>query len=98
MDSMVAEMSWSEMVSWRAFYDIEPFGEQRADLRIAYAIARLATYLGGGKEKINVSDFMVQDAIENKPPKPKPTYDEVRSSVFGALGLATPPRVNKEPE
>ena len=93
---MVAEMSWSEMVGWRAYYDLEPFGERRADLRIAYAIAQLAAHTVGGKEPIKVSDFMVKDAIEDTPPPPKPTYSEVRESIFGAFGMATPPQANKE--
>lgn len=91
---MVAEMTWEEMVGWRAYSEIEPFGERRADLRIGYAMARLATYLGG--DHVRVEDFIVadvQDAQEREgEPAPKPTFDDVREAFFGSMGMVAPER------
>ena len=35
MDAMLEEMTMSEYVHWQAIYDVEPFPEARADLRLA---------------------------------------------------------------
>lgn len=93
---MVAEMTWEEMVGWRAFYEIEPFGERRADLRIGYAMARLATYLGG--DHVRVEDFIVADVQDKQEeqPAPKPTFDDVREAFFGSMGKVAPERRKKE--
>ena len=41
----------------KAFSAIEPFGEERADLRVAYAAASLAAHISGGRHA--VKDFML---------------------------------------
>ncbi len=87
-------MTWGEMVGWRAFYEIEPFGERRADLRIGHAIARLATYLGG--KDVRVADFIATGVQEDGPepePAPKPTFEDVRGALFQNMGLEAPERV-----
>ncbi len=92
MERMVAEMTWTEMVSWRAFYELEPFGEKRSDLRVGHAAARLASYFGG--KDIRVSDFIADYGTEEPEPPPKPpSYSSVREALIGSLtGGVVPPR------
>lgn len=35
VEELERSLSWSEWVEWREFYLIDPWGEQRADLRMA---------------------------------------------------------------
>ena len=53
---MLASMSSREMTEWMAYYELEPFGEQRADLRsatVATVIAKTA-----GNKQAKPADFM----------------------------------------
>lgn len=44
-------IGWDEWLIWEAWYDLEPWGEWRADLRQSVAIAyQLAPYLPAGRE------------------------------------------------
>lgn len=42
---MLKSMSARELVEWRAFYQIEPFGEERADIRSAISTAAIVNQL-----------------------------------------------------
>jgi hypothetical protein len=53
---MLATMSHAEYVSWVAYYSVEPFPEERADLRNAMLISAVATMLGG---RPKTKDFIV---------------------------------------
>lgn len=53
---MLASMSSRELSEWMAYYELEPFGEGRADLRagtVAAVVARSA-----GSKSAKPSDFM----------------------------------------
>ena len=58
VDAMLAGMSLPLFFEWMDYYDLEPFGEERADLRcgiIAHVIASVNAPKG---KKYKVSDFM----------------------------------------
>jgi hypothetical protein len=59
---MLARMSSSELSGWRAFYQAEPFGEQRADVRAALVckvLADIARAFAKGKgPEPRIEDFM----------------------------------------
>lgn len=38
---MLREMTWSQFLEWRAFDDLEPFGEERSDFRTAQVVQTL---------------------------------------------------------
>lgn len=55
------EMSSSEFTEWRAFYELEPFGDWRADLRVARLTQITAEVNRDSKkrpEPYEVRDFM----------------------------------------
>ena len=58
---MLANMSNREFVEWQAYYGLEPFGEERADLRAGIVSATVANAAGGrGKGRAaKPTDFMV---------------------------------------
>lgn len=64
VDVMLASMSNREFVEWQAYFGIEPFGEERADLRAGIVAATVANAAGGrGKGRAaKPTDFMVDFA------------------------------------
>jgi hypothetical protein len=55
-------MTEAEFRQWMAYYEIEPFGEERQDLRFAN-LCLLVARLWGDKKKtkgLKVSDFMLK--------------------------------------
>ncbi len=59
-------MSCAEVQEWRAYNEIEPFGEERADLRAAIIAQTVADYLSGKSHK--VEQFM--PSFEEEPSDP----------------------------
>ena len=52
-------MSSGEMTEWMAFDSIEPFGEQRADLRAGIIASTVANYsMNRPKSPVRPADFM----------------------------------------
>lgn len=60
---MLSGMTWTQFVGWYVYYELEPFGEEREDLRIGFAFARLASMFT--KSPLKPSDFIP----EIKPPE-----------------------------
>jgi hypothetical protein len=69
----------AEFEEWAAFYQLEPFGEERAELRNAWLIYAVATMLGA--KDISLADCMMkfdadtQDEIERAIPQSQWTPD-----------------------
>lgn len=59
---MLSEMTWDQFMEWAAFYEISPFGEERADLRagvVASVIANVNRDPRKGKA-YQPSDFVLK--------------------------------------
>lgn len=60
------EISWEQFQEWMYYKQIEPFGEERADVRSGVAAAGIASIVAaaagvpGGKIKFKPMDFMPQ--------------------------------------
>ncbi len=63
-----------EWEDWQAFYEARPFGEYAQDARFAMLAALVASALEGERQK--VEDFMLA-----RPPRPKPTWDQIRQAL-----------------
>lgn len=69
-------MSAAEFAEWGAYYSLEPFGEDRADLRMGIlACATLSPHVRKGK-KLKPSDFIPRFA-----PKQPQTPKEISKSL-----------------
>lgn len=78
-------MTHREFLKWAAWYAMEPFGEQRDDLRIGVLAATVCNLLSSGKGKLaKPSDFMLKFEDE-KPQKPEDMMNALRM-VHEALG------------
>lgn len=51
VDRMLREMSIRQFLEWRAYFDLEPFGEERADLRSAHIVQTLVNIRRGEARK-----------------------------------------------
>jgi hypothetical protein len=66
---MMAEMPESEFRDWMAIYEDEPWGETRADMRMARQT--WATFQVKSKRKLKEADFMFKFRQKQKPPTPE---------------------------
>lgn len=57
---MLAEMTWQQLMEWHAYAEVEPFGEERADLRAGIVASTVANVnIDSRKTKpFAPSDFM----------------------------------------
>jgi len=61
VDALLARLTSRQLTEWMAFYRLEPFGERRADLRMAILAALIANVNRDPKkhrEPFTVDDFM----------------------------------------
>ena len=69
VDELLKRISSRELSEWQAYYQIEPFGEERMDLRFALMTANLISpHLKKGCRP-RVKDFVLK--FENKTPDEK---------------------------
>ena len=78
---MLEGLTSRQVAEWQAYSAVEPFGEDRADYRLAYALAVIVSLLKGKDgPPVNVADFYPKvgvladddeetDDEEAKPPK-----------------------------
>ena len=93
-------MDAREFAEWRAYYRLEPWGEDRGDLRTAILAWLLAPTLLRGPRQWRVKDFLAKDFlalldVEEAPP-PKVTKRvsaaRIRAVLQAWTGIPTPKR------
>jgi hypothetical protein len=68
---MLAEMPWEAFQEWREYDRLEPFGEERGDLRAGIIASTIANANRGKKTKpFKPADFMPDFLRVIEPPKP----------------------------
>lgn len=83
MDRLLAEIPAPLFDEWMAFYSLDPWGENRADFRIAQLTTRVYNYLRSAEEKpYSPVDFM---PYVDKPPPPSP--EELQERLLAKFGL-----------
>jgi len=65
-----------------AYYRLEPFGEERADLRNARLLAMLATVNGDGSKEFSAADFMMN--FDGDGPEEVNVADKTKA-IFGGM-------------
>lgn len=77
VDKMLQEISADKFVEWMAFYELDPWGDQRADLRAAEHMAIVVNMnIPKGKKKVTIRDFM--HYAEQPDPKPMSQEESIR--------------------
>lgn len=68
---MLAEMTWPQFCGWLSYFRLEPFGEERADLRAGTIAATVAnTVRGRDQRAAKPSDFMPEFGESDEPAQP----------------------------
>jgi len=66
---LLARIDSRELSEWTAYYQIEPFGEFRADIRSAIIATTLANiHRGKDQQPFRIKDFMPKFEIEKQSP------------------------------
>lgn len=69
VDQMLAEMTSRQYQEWKEFYSVDPWGDQRADLRNAQLACIMANAWRGRKQApIQLATFLLFPDEDNKPP------------------------------
>lgn len=79
---LLARVSSLELSEWRAYSQVEPFGEERADMRAAL-VAQTMANLWRGK---NTNPFTLEDFMLKFEPEPEPMTPD---QMMRAFALAT---------
>lgn len=79
---MLKEMSFAEFRDWQLFAELEPFGEERSDIRTASIVSTLANVNRDPKKRrqpYQMTDFLLRfgDAPEIK--KPPQTWEQMKN-------------------
>lgn len=83
-------MSGQDLVEWIAYAELEPFGEERADLRMGI-LAALTANMNRDPEK--TSEFTPKDFIPRFEEEPIPDVDLVAQKIDAYFsGLASKPQ------
>ncbi len=75
INRMLGELTSDQLIDWIAYSNLEPFGEERGDLRSAIIASTIANCnRGKGQRAFKVNDFMP------KFNEPKKTWQEMKAS------------------
>jgi hypothetical protein len=77
-DEMLARMSMSEYVHWQAIYNVEPFPEERADIRAAEQL-RMTLIAAGAKQLPKISELLPDYWGEHQTPQQTP--EQIKSNM-----------------
>jgi hypothetical protein len=78
VDAMLSEMTISEYVHWQAIYSVEPFPEDRADLRTAEQL-RMTLITAGVKQLPTITDLIPDWWGDHKPREQTP--EQIKSNI-----------------
>lgn len=82
---MLGEISVQEFREWRAYYDLEPFGEERQDLRIASIVSTMVNLVRKkGKPPIKIRDAMLR--IGEPPAKKRRPWEQLKAMGAAIAG------------
>lgn len=96
---MLREITIQELLEWRVFAELEPFDEERMDIRIAHVVQTLVNINRDTKKRpqpYELSEFMLP--FGDMPPrvKPKQTWQQQKQMaqlIAGALSAAAPAKL-----
>lgn len=86
VDGLLGELSSSQLAEWLAFYQLEPWGEERADLRAGIVASTIANANRSQKQKkpYTPEDFMPR--FDGEEEDPEETAMRLMMQMKAALG------------
>lgn len=98
VQELTEQLSEQELTEWVAYYRIEPFGEQRADIRTASLCATIANCNRDPKKKpspYTLKDFLLYDESRFYAPK-KQSVDQIKALLMQLANPKTEVRKKKK--
>jgi hypothetical protein len=77
---LLERMDSRELTEWRAYYNIDPWGEERADLRQAQTSAIMASAFD--KKQWQVKDFMLSSTKRTHKTGKRQTTEEMKALLM----------------
>lgn len=90
---MLGNMSHAEYVEWQAIYSVEPFPEERADLRTAAIIQALM--LGRVKKIPTIKELMKDFDWWGEQQTPQQTPEQIRANMAIVKAATKKPKKKK---
>ena len=87
VDAMLAELDAQELMRWLGYHQLEPWGEERADLRAGIVASTIANvHRGKGKAPFRVRDFMprFRKAVKQTPEQMAAILTMAAKAAMGA--------------
>lgn len=84
VEDMLDRMTWREYREWLEFYEVEPFGDERADLRSGIVAALIANVNRDPKkhpQPFKPNEFM--PFYQEPPPTPEQLAHKIRAALGG---------------
>lgn len=94
---MLREITWPQFLEWYAYDQVDPFGEERADMRTAQIVQTLVNLnRREHQEPYKLSEFVLPFGDYEPPAPPKQTWQQQKYMMMqmsAALGTPAPPEV-----
>ncbi len=87
MEKWLGTITWAQLSTWRYYAELEPFGEERADLRAGYLGARLGSLLARTPQR--VKDYVPDLAKLTAPRQPQRGAGTFAALKASAIAYAT---------
>ena len=97
VDDMLRSMTVRQFNEWRAYGEIEPFDEVRADLRSAQLVQSMLNTFGRGRrrEPFPLKDCLLRFGVESGPATGG-ERDRIKQQVMGAMSMLMAANGQKE--
>lgn len=82
-EELLCRITARELVEWMAYYELEPWGEERADLRAAIVASTIANIFRGKRAAYKVEDFMPEFGRRAKSPNELLKLAEMLNATLG---------------
>lgn len=86
MDGLLAELSSQQLAEWIAYFQLEPWGEERADLRAGIVASTIANVNRSAKQRKAFEPKEFMPRFDAEPEAPETSALRLMAQMRAALG------------
>jgi hypothetical protein len=83
VDGMLSEISWDQFREWQAYYSLDPWGKERADLRIGMLACAIES-MWSANPQLEPGDFLLTGRESREPAAEDWRLQQARMEVLAA--------------
>lgn len=86
---MLGEISYPQFLEWRAYDELDPFGEERMDVRIADIVRTLHNIYRKRHEPYSLNEFILTFGDYKRQARPQQTWQQMKATgqyIFAMIG------------